>query len=171
MSSSSIRRRSASGRSTSDSSSRASRSNAISTRRPEPDWSDSNRAICPYLSPVGANVIPAAGLAEAVKLSGKLLGGKGRFPADSVVYTATGDGTTAEGEVYEGLRAAINSRDRDASFGGDKGSRSQVPRIEPVLVIRIETACRDKAQVKRGGAKPADVPHLGQQLALAGLGQ
>jgi 2-oxoisovalerate dehydrogenase E1 component len=39
-------------------------------------WSDPSRAICPYLSPVGANVIPAAGLAEAVNLTKKLLGGK-----------------------------------------------------------------------------------------------
>jgi 2-oxoisovalerate dehydrogenase E1 component len=70
-------------------------------------FSDPRRAICPYLSPTGANVIPAEGLAEAIKVTGRLLG-DGQFPPDAVVYTATGDGTTAEGEVYEGLRAAIN---------------------------------------------------------------
>jgi len=96
-------------------------------------WSDPSRAICPYLSPVGANVIPAAGLAEAVQLTNKLISGKGRFPGDSVVYTATGDGTTAEGEVYEGLRAAINSRApllyhlMDDGFGISVPVSEQVP--------------------------------------------
>src|SRR5262245_14424193 len=96
-------------------------------------WSDSNRAICPYLSPVGANVIPAAGLAEAVALTDKLLDGQGRFPGDSIVYTATGDGTTAEGEVYEGLRAAMNARApllfhlMDDGFGISVPVSEQVP--------------------------------------------
>src|SRR5882672_1210103 len=96
-------------------------------------WSDPSRAICPYLSPVGANVIPAAGLAEAVKLTDKILGGRGRFPGDSVVYTATGDGTTAEGEVYEGVRAAINARApllyhlMDDGFGISVPTSEQVP--------------------------------------------
>jgi 2-oxoisovalerate dehydrogenase E1 component len=96
-------------------------------------WSDSTRAICPYLSPVGANVIPAAGLAEAIQLSDKLLDGQGRYPGDSVVYTATGDGTTAEGEVYEGLRAAMNARApllfhlMDDGFGISVPVSEQVP--------------------------------------------
>jgi 2-oxoisovalerate dehydrogenase E1 component len=62
-----------------------------------------------YASPVGIQCLPAAGLAEACALTKKLIG-EGRFPADSVVYTSVGDGTTAEGEIYETLRAAINSR-------------------------------------------------------------
>jgi 2-oxoisovalerate dehydrogenase E1 component len=96
-------------------------------------WSDASRAICPYLSPVGANVIPAAGLAEAVQLTDKLIDGQGRFPGDSVVYTATGDGTTAEGEVYEGLRAAMNARApllfhlMDDGFGISVPVSEQVP--------------------------------------------
>jgi 2-oxoisovalerate dehydrogenase E1 component len=96
-------------------------------------WSDPARAICPYLSPVGANVIPAAGLAESMKLTDELLDGNGRFPGDSVVYTATGDGTTAEGEVYEGLRAAINAKApliyhlMDDGFGISVPVSEQVP--------------------------------------------
>lgn len=96
-------------------------------------WSDPSRGICPYLSPVGANVIPAAGLAEAVRLTHAILGDRGRFPGDSVVYTASGDGTTAEGEVYEGLRAAMNARApllfhlMDDGFGISVPTSEQVP--------------------------------------------
>lgn len=66
-------------------------------------------AIPIYASPVGIQLLPAEGLAEACALTKKLIG-EGRFPGDSVVYTSLGDGTTAEGEVYEALRAAINTR-------------------------------------------------------------
>jgi 2-oxoisovalerate dehydrogenase E1 component len=67
------------------------------------------KAIVIYASPVGSQCIPAAGLAEALAATGPLLG-KGRYPADAICYTSLGDGTTAEGEFYESLRCAINSR-------------------------------------------------------------
>lgn len=72
-------------------------------------YGSTKHAIPIYASPVGIQCLPAAGLAEACALSKKLIG-EGRFPGDSVVYTSVGDGTTAEGEVYESLRAAITSR-------------------------------------------------------------
>jgi 2-oxoisovalerate dehydrogenase E1 component len=72
-------------------------------------WGHPGLAIISYASPVGIQCIPAAGLAESLPLTRKLIG-KGTYPNDAVVYTALGDGTTAEGEVYEALRAAINAR-------------------------------------------------------------
>jgi 2-oxoisovalerate dehydrogenase E1 component len=72
-------------------------------------FGSTEHAVPIYASPVGIQCLPAAGLAEACALTKKLIG-QGRFPGDSVVYTSVGDGTTAEGEVYESLRAAINSR-------------------------------------------------------------
>src|SRR5579859_1643720 len=140
-------------------------------------WSDPSRAICPYLSPVGANFIPAAGLAEAVQMTKKLLGGKGRFPGDSVVYAATGDGTTAEGEVYEGLRAAINARApllyhlMDDGFGISVPVSEQVPggdvgalfrgwpgltyfKIDGIDFRRSYDAFRQAAEICRSGRGP-----------------
>ncbi len=72
-------------------------------------FGSNEHAIPIYASPVGIQCLPATGLAEACALTKKLIG-EGRFPGDSVVYTSVGDGTTAEGEIYESLRAAINSR-------------------------------------------------------------
>jgi 2-oxoisovalerate dehydrogenase E1 component len=95
-------------------------------------WSDPGKAIVSYSSPVGAQIIPSAGLAEAIAQTPKLIG-SGRFPADAVVYTATGDATTAEGEFYEGLRTAINTRCplivhvMDDGFGISTPVSEQVP--------------------------------------------
>ncbi len=95
-------------------------------------WGSPERAIMTYASPVGIQCIPAAGLAEACALSEKLIG-RGRYPADSVVYTAVGDGTTAEGEFYESLRAAIIARApllvhlMDDGFGISVPVSEQVP--------------------------------------------
>jgi 2-oxoisovalerate dehydrogenase E1 component len=72
-------------------------------------WGDPDKAIIIYASPVGIQCIPATGLAEAIRATSKLIG-RGRYPADAIVYSSLGDGQTAEGEFYESLRAAINAR-------------------------------------------------------------
>jgi 2-oxoisovalerate dehydrogenase E1 component len=104
-------------------------------------WSSPERAIAPYLSPVGAQCIPAAGLAEALAATGKLIG-TGTFPPDAICYSSLGDGTTAEGEFYESLRAAINSRApllvhiMDDGFGISVPVSEQVPGGDVLSLFR-----------------------------------
>jgi 2-oxoisovalerate dehydrogenase E1 component len=95
-------------------------------------WGSPERAIIPYMSPVGAQCIPAAGLAEALAATKQLIG-RGSYPHDAICYSSLGDGTTAEGEFYESLRAAINSRApllvhlMDDGFGISVPTSEQVP--------------------------------------------
>ncbi len=94
-------------------------------------WSDPEKAVISYSSPVGAQCIPSEGLAEAIARTKELLG-RGRYPDDSVVYTSLGDGTTAEGEFYECLRAAINERAPLVVHLMDNGWGISVPTQEQV---------------------------------------
>jgi 2-oxoisovalerate dehydrogenase E1 component len=104
-------------------------------------WGSPEKAILIYASPVGLQCIPAAGLAEAVAATKNLLG-RGTFPADAVVYSSLGDGTTAEGEFYESLRAAINARApllvhlMDDGFGISVPVSEQVPGGDIVSLFR-----------------------------------
>ncbi len=55
---------------------------------------------------------------------------------------------------------------------GDQPTRSEVPRVQPALVERVQPSGRYGAQVQRGGAVPPDVAyagqHLGEHLRLPG---
>ncbi len=94
-------------------------------------WSAPDRAVLSYASPVGAQCLPAEGLAAAIARTASLIG-RGRFPADSVVYCSLGDGQTAEGEFYEALRAAINDRAPIIFHLMDNGWGISVPAAEQV---------------------------------------
>jgi 2-oxoisovalerate dehydrogenase E1 component len=94
-------------------------------------WGCPEKGIIIYASPVGIQCIPAEGLAEAIAKTKPLIG-KGRYPADAIVYTSLGDGTTAEGEFYESLRAAINARAPLIVHLMDDGYGISVPTAEQV---------------------------------------
>ena len=104
-------------------------------------WSDPEKAIITYASPVGIQCIPAEGLAEAITL-GPRLGISGKYPGDAVVYTSLGDGTTAEGEFYECVRAAINAKApliihlMDDGYGISVPVSEQVPGGDVVSLFR-----------------------------------
>ncbi|MBI2930199.1 MAG: dehydrogenase [Planctomycetes bacterium] len=95
-------------------------------------WGHVEKAIVIQASPTGAQCVPAVGLAEAVAKTSTLLKEGGRFPADAVVYTSLGDGTTAEGEFYEAVRAAILSRAPVIIHLEDDGYGISVPVTEQV---------------------------------------
>ena len=94
-------------------------------------WSDPEKAIISFASPVAIQCLPSEGLAEAIAATPRLIG-SGRYPADAVVYTSLGDGTTAEGEFYECLRAAINVRAPLIVHLMDDGWAISVPVTEQV---------------------------------------
>jgi 2-oxoisovalerate dehydrogenase E1 component len=100
-----------------------------------------DKAVVIQGSPTGFQCIPSVGLAEAIARTTKLLG-KGRYPADAVVYTSVGDATTAEGEVYEALRAAILSKApvifhlQDDGFGISVPVEEQVPGEDVLALFR-----------------------------------
>jgi len=104
-------------------------------------WGSPELGIIIGASPVGLQCIPAAGLAEALAATKKLIG-RGRYPSDAIVYSSLGDGTTAEGEFYESLRAAINSRApllvhlMDDGFGISVPVSEQVPGGDLVALFR-----------------------------------
>jgi 2-oxoisovalerate dehydrogenase E1 component len=104
-------------------------------------WSDPEKAVISYCSPVSSQCIPSEGLAAAIAKT-RILIGKGRYPGDSVVYCSLGDGTTAEGEFYEALRAAINDRApliihlMDNGWGISVPADEQVPGGDVVALFR-----------------------------------
>jgi 2-oxoisovalerate dehydrogenase E1 component len=104
-------------------------------------WGSPEKAVIIYASPVGIQCIPAEGLAEAISKTRALIG-EGRYPHDAVVYTSLGDGTSAEGEFYECLRAAINARApllvhlMDDGFGISVPTSEQVPGGDLVPLFR-----------------------------------
>lgn len=104
-------------------------------------YGHAGKAVMSNLSPTGGHCIAAVGLAEAIAKGAKL-GLRGTYPADAVVYGSLGDGTTAEGEVYEALRAAILYRTpsvihlEDDGFGISVPVHEQVPGGDPLALFR-----------------------------------
>ena len=58
-------------------------------------------------SPTGTQFLQAVGCAEAIQKAA-VLGMSEGFNADEIVYVASGDGTTSEGEFWESLNTATN---------------------------------------------------------------
>ncbi|HTF56937.1 MAG TPA: thiamine pyrophosphate-dependent enzyme [Planctomycetota bacterium] len=114
---------------------------ASSGRQMPAHFGHDGKAVVIEGSPVGFQCIPSVGLAEAIAKTSKLIG-KGRYPADAVVYTSLGDATTAEGEVYEALRAAILNRApvivhiQDDGFGISVPLEEQVPGEDVLALFR-----------------------------------
>jgi len=114
---------------------------ASSGRQMPAHFGHAEKAIIIEGSPVGFQCIPSVGLAEAIAKTRNLIG-KGKYPADAVVYTSLGDATTAEGEVYEALRAAILNRApvivhiQDDGFGISVPLEEQVPGEDVLALFR-----------------------------------
>jgi 2-oxoisovalerate dehydrogenase E1 component len=114
---------------------------ASSGRQMPAHFGHAGKAVIIQGSPVGFQCIPSVGLAEAIAKTGKLLG-TGAYPPDAVVYTSLGDATTAEGEVYEALRAAILTKApvivhiQDDGFGISVPVEEQVPGEDVLALFR-----------------------------------
>ena len=104
-------------------------------------YGHAEKAVIIQGSPVGFQCIPSVGLAEAIAKSARLLK-SGKYPADAVVYTSLGDAKTAEGEVYEALRAAILYKApvivhiQDDGFGISVPVEEQVPGEDVLALFR-----------------------------------
>src|SRR5579884_726362 len=73
-------------------------------------WSHRDLGVISQSSAVGSQAIPATGVAEGIVLGTKLgIPLNEPWQADSVVLVTLGDGTTAEGEVEEGIREAVRT--------------------------------------------------------------
>jgi 2-oxoisovalerate dehydrogenase E1 component len=114
---------------------------ASSGRQMPAHFGHAEKAVIIQGSPVGFQCLPSVGLAEAIAKTAKLLG-TGRYPNDAVVYTSLGDATTAEGEVYEALRAAILHKApvivhiQDDGFGISVPLEEQVPGEDVLSLFR-----------------------------------
>ena len=114
---------------------------ASSGRQMPAHFGHAGKAVIIQGSPVGFQCLPSVGLAEGIAKTGKLLG-SGKYPNDAVVYTSLGDATTAEGEVYEALRAAILSKApvivhiQDDGFGISVPLEEQVPGEDVLALFR-----------------------------------
>src|SRR5262245_11756982 len=114
---------------------------ASSGRQMPAHFGHAEKAVIIEGSPVGFQCLPSVGLAEAIAKSSKLLK-SGRYPPDAVVYTSLGDATTAEGEVYEAIRAAILYKApvivhiQDDGFGISVPLEEQVPGEDVLALFR-----------------------------------
>ena len=61
-------------------------------------------------------------------------------------------------------RSAVEVGHDGAGLGGDQATGGQVPRGQPPLVVGVDPAAGHRAQVDGGGARAADVAHLGEDL-------
>jgi 2-oxoisovalerate dehydrogenase E1 component len=76
-------------------------------------WGHRGLHIVSQSSPTGTQVLQAVGCAEAglyLAAEGAKHGIDAPFERDEVVYVSLGDGTTSEGEFWEGLNTACNAR-------------------------------------------------------------
>jgi len=76
-------------------------------------WGHKRLNIVSQSSPTGTQVLQAVGCAEASVLYHRIEGIPGRterYHPDDVTYVSLGDGTTSQGEFWEGLNTACNER-------------------------------------------------------------
>ncbi len=93
-------------------------------------WGHRKLHIVTQSSPTGTQVLPAVGCAEAgayLSHEGAKAGVRARFERDEVVYVSLGDGTTSEGEFWEGLNSASNLRLPVLFLVEDNGYAISVP--------------------------------------------
>ncbi len=126
----------------------AAKDDPASSGRQMPDhFGHPTLGVITQASPTGSQCIPAVGLAEAIAKTKKLIG-TGRYPGDAIVYLSIGDASTAEGEFYEGLRAAILSSApvivhvMDDGFGISVPASEQVPGEDVTRLFRDWPALR-----------------------------
>ncbi len=114
---------------------------ASSGRQMPAHFGHREKAVIIQGSPTGFQSIPSVGLAEAIAKTKSLIG-SGAWPADAIVYSSIGDASTAEGEFYEALRAAILNRApvlfnvQDDGFGISVPAEEQVPGEDVLALFR-----------------------------------
>ena len=109
-------------------------------------WGHRSLHVVSQSSPTGTQVLQAVGCAEAgMYLAGEggRLGIKARFERDEVVYVSLGDGTTSEGEFWEGLNSASCMRLPVVFLIEDNGYAISVP-------VAKQTAGGDISRLVRG---------------------
>jgi 2-oxoisovalerate dehydrogenase E1 component len=93
-------------------------------------WGHRLHNIVSQGSPTGSQCLHAVGCAEAALLYERLPGVEdraARFKADEVAYVSIGDGSTSEGEFWESLNTACNSRLPVVYLVEDNGWAISVP--------------------------------------------
>jgi len=109
-------------------------------------WGHRPLHVVSQSSPTGTQVLQAVGCAEAgVYLAdeGARLGVQARFERDEVVYVSLGEGTTSQGEFWEGLNTASNMRLPVVFLIEDNGYAISVP-------VEKQTAGGDISRLVRG---------------------
>jgi 2-oxoisovalerate dehydrogenase E1 component len=107
-------------------------------------WGHRDLRIVSQSSPTGTQVLQAVGCAEAgIYLAEGGDGAKAPFERDEVVYVSLGDGTTSQGEFWEGLNTACIARLPVFFMIEDNGYAISVP-------VEKQTAGGDISQLVRG---------------------
>ncbi|UCE01763.1 MAG: dehydrogenase E1 component subunit alpha/beta [Candidatus Latescibacterota bacterium] len=107
-------------------------------------WGHRDLRIVSQSSPTGTQVLQAVGCAEAgIYLAQGGDGAKAPFERDEVVYVSLGDGTTSQGEFWEGLNTACNARLPVLFMIEDNGYAISVP-------VEEQTAGGDISKLVRG---------------------
>ncbi|MFN8177134.1 MAG: dehydrogenase E1 component subunit alpha/beta [bacterium] len=109
-------------------------------------WGHKALHIVSQSSPTGTQVLQGVGCAEAALLWERVQampGRETRFHADEVTYVSLGDGTTSEGEFWEGLNTACNRRLPVLFHVEDNGYAISVP-------VEQQTAGGDISALVRG---------------------
>jgi len=128
-------------------------------------WSYPRLKILTQPSPVGTQVVQAAGVALAARLRGE----------DSVTYVSFGDGSTSEGDFHEGLNFAAIHRLPVVFYCENNGYAISVPaaRQSPVATVAERAAAYGIPGVHIAGHEPDAVYAAVREAATrarAGLG-
>ena len=109
-------------------------------------WGHRKQHIVSQSSPTGTQVLQAVGCAEAgvhLATEGAQHGIRARFERDEVVYVSLGEGTTSQGEFWEGLNTASSLRLPVFFLVEDNGYAISVP-------VEKQTAGGDISKLVRG---------------------
>src|SRR5262245_23035850 len=109
-------------------------------------WGHRKLHVVSQSSPTGTQVLQAVGCAEAggyLASEGVKHGIRARFERDEVVYVSLGEGTTSQGEFWEGLNTASNLRLPVFFLIEDNGYAISVP-------VEKQTAGGDISKLVKG---------------------
>lgn len=128
-------------------------------------WSYPRLKVFTQSSPVGTQVIHAAGVALAARLRGE----------DAVTYVSFGEGSTSEGDVHEGLNFAAIHRLAVVFYCENNGYAISVPAAKqsPVATVAERAAAYGIPGVRIAGNEPDAVYAAVREAAArarAGLG-
>ncbi|NNE42650.1 MAG: dehydrogenase [Gemmatimonadetes bacterium] len=114
-------------------------------------WGHKDLNIVSQSSPTGTQVLQAVGCAEAGSLFSRIEGisdAASRFHADEAVYVSLGDGTTSQGEFWEGLSTAAVEKFPVLFHIEDNGYAISVPVEKQTPGGSISVALRSYPGVK-----------------------